>query len=238
MPGIDATRAFVPLTIAVVTVSDTRTLADDRAGDVLVERLTAAGHRLGARAIVRDDRDAIIDAVRTALADHAIDVILTTGGTGFTGRDVTPEAIEPLFDKRMDGFFRRVPPAVLRHDRDLDDPVARDGGPRRDHIRVRAARFARSLPRRLGRHPRPPARLPLPTLQLRGTDAAARRASAATQGVGLGRCRDGIALRHQPDETACDVQPDQNPLMRMPLLGRRPPVTAPSRRAKPSCACR
>ena len=97
-------RAFIPLAIAVLTVSDTRTLADDRSGDTLVARLTEAGHRLADRAIVRDDVEAIRAKVRAWIDDTSVDVVLTTGGTGFTGRDVTPEALEPIFEKRMDGF--------------------------------------------------------------------------------------------------------------------------------------
>jgi molybdenum cofactor biosynthesis protein B len=97
-------RAFISLSIAVLTVSDTRTLADDRSGDTLSGRLTEAGHRLADRAIVRDDVEAIRAKVGAWIADPAIDVVLTTGGTGFTGRDVTPEALEPIFEKRMDGF--------------------------------------------------------------------------------------------------------------------------------------
>src|SRR4051812_2938575 len=104
MAGLDQTRAFVPLSIAVLTVSDTRSLAEDRSGDTLAERLTAAGHRLGGRAIVPDDVEAIRAAVRGWIVDPAVDAIITTGGTGFTGRDVTPEALEPLFEKRMEGF--------------------------------------------------------------------------------------------------------------------------------------
>jgi len=111
MAAIDSSLSFVPLSIAVLTVSDTRTLAEDRSGDTLVERLTKAGHRLGARAIVTDDVTEIRAKVEEWIADAAIDVVITTGGTGFTGRDVTPEAIEPLFEKRMDGFsavFHRI----------------------------------------------------------------------------------------------------------------------------------
>lgn len=104
MSRIDETRPFIPLAIAVLTVSDTRTLADDRSGDTLVERLTAAGHRLAARAIVPDDIAAIQAQAKAWIADPAVDVIITTGGTGFTGRDVTPDALEPMFEKRMDGF--------------------------------------------------------------------------------------------------------------------------------------
>ncbi len=104
MPASVEERAFLPLGIAVITVSDTRDPAQDRSGDVLADRLLAAGHRLSGRIVVKDDREAIAEAVRTLVADPGTDVIITTGGTGFTGRDVTPEAIEPLFIKRMDGF--------------------------------------------------------------------------------------------------------------------------------------
>ena len=104
MSSIDESKKFVPLNIAVLTVSDTRSAADDKSGTTLSERLTAAGHVLAAREIVIDDVDTIRGIVRQWIADPGIDVIITTGGTGFTGRDVTPEAIEPLFEKRMDGF--------------------------------------------------------------------------------------------------------------------------------------
>lgn len=111
MAGLDTSRSFVSLAIAVLTVSDTRVPADDRSGDTLVERLTAAGHRLADRAIVADDVEAIRRQTRAWIADPGVDVVITTGGTGFTGRDVTPEALEPLFEKRMDGFsaiFHRI----------------------------------------------------------------------------------------------------------------------------------
>jgi molybdenum cofactor biosynthesis protein B len=111
MSGIDQTLSFVPLSIAVLTVSDTRSPEDDKSGSTLADRLTKAGHRLGDRAIVTDDVDEIRARVMGWIADPAIDVVITTGGTGFTGRDVTPEAIEPLFEKRMDGFsavFHRI----------------------------------------------------------------------------------------------------------------------------------
>jgi len=104
MPGIDQARQFVPLKFAVLTVSDTRELADDKSGATLVERIEKAGHAVAERTIVTDDVDKIRARVRAWIADPAVDVILTTGGTGFTGRDVTPEAVEPLFEKRMDGF--------------------------------------------------------------------------------------------------------------------------------------
>ena len=104
-------RSFIPVGIAVLTVSDTRTLADDKSGDTLIARIAEAGHRLVARAIVPDDKERIRTQVEAWTKDDAIDVVITTGGTGFTGRDVTPEALEPLFEKRMDGFsevFHRI----------------------------------------------------------------------------------------------------------------------------------
>ncbi|WP_315717255.1 MULTISPECIES: molybdenum cofactor biosynthesis protein B [unclassified Bradyrhizobium] len=104
MMAIDESKSFIPLNIAVLTVSDTRSLADDKSGTTLSDRLTAAGHRLAAREIVTDDVEKIRAVVKSWIADPGVDVVITTGGTGFTGRDVTPEAIEPLFEKRMDGF--------------------------------------------------------------------------------------------------------------------------------------
>ena len=108
-PGTE--RSFIPVGIAVLTVSDTRTHADDKSGDTLVARIAEAGHRLAARAIVPDDKERIRAQVEAWTLDDAVDVVITTGGTGFTGRDVTPEALEPLFEKRMDGFsavFHRI----------------------------------------------------------------------------------------------------------------------------------
>src|SRR5258708_35824334 len=104
MSAIDETKQFIPLNIAVLTISDTRTLADDKSGTTLSDRLTAAGHHLATREIVADDVEAIRVIIRRWIADPSVDAIITTGGTGFTGRDVTPEAVEPLFEKRMDGF--------------------------------------------------------------------------------------------------------------------------------------
>jgi molybdopterin adenylyltransferase len=104
MPGIDEKKQFVPLKIAVLTVSDTRSLKDDKSGALLVARIVAAGHVVAEHSIVTDDVEAIRARVKAWIADPVIDVIITTGGTGFTGRDVTPEAVEPLFDKKMDAF--------------------------------------------------------------------------------------------------------------------------------------
>ena len=98
------TRDFRPLAIAVLTVSDTRTEQDDTSGQVLVARLTEAGHRLAAKRIVPDDIYRIRAAVSDWIADEGVNVVITTGGTGVTGRDGTPEAVSVLFDKTLDGF--------------------------------------------------------------------------------------------------------------------------------------
>lgn len=104
MAGIDESLTFHPLAIAVLTVSDTRTRASDSSGALLVERLTAAGHRLAARALVRDEQAPIRAQVQAWVEDQAVDVVLTTGGTGFSARDVTPEAVRPLLRREMEGF--------------------------------------------------------------------------------------------------------------------------------------
>ena len=101
---IDETLKRVSVRVAVLTVSDTRDAESDTSGDILAERVAAAGHRLAGRALVADDRSAIRAQVLGWVASGAVDAIVTTGGTGLTGRDVTPEALEPLFDKRIDGF--------------------------------------------------------------------------------------------------------------------------------------
>ena len=111
MSRIDESRPFIPVGIAVLTVSDTRSLEEDRSGATLVERLEKAGHKLIDRAIVKDDIPAIQEQVTAWSKQDGVDVIITPGGTGFTGRDVTPEALEPLFEKTMDGFsaiFHRI----------------------------------------------------------------------------------------------------------------------------------
>jgi molybdopterin adenylyltransferase len=102
--AIDESRPFIAVNIAVLTVSDTRTLADDRSGDTLVERISKSGHRVAARAIEKDDAVAIERHLRAWIMDREIDVVITTGGTGITGRDVTPEAFERVLEKRIEGF--------------------------------------------------------------------------------------------------------------------------------------
>ena len=104
MSRIDESLEFIPVRIAVLTVSDTRSLVDDRSGDTLVSRLEAAGHRLAARDIVTDDRDRIAEVLRSWCADPAIDVVISTGGTGLTGRDVTVEAHRDVYEKEIDAF--------------------------------------------------------------------------------------------------------------------------------------
>ena len=104
MARIDETKDFIPVRIAVLTVSDTRTWAEDKSGDTLVDRLTEAGHLLAARAIVQDDRAMIAAHLRQWIADPAIDLILSTGGTGLTGRDVTVEAHRDVYEKEIEAF--------------------------------------------------------------------------------------------------------------------------------------
>ena len=104
MPASDSRRPFLPVNIAVLTVSDSRTIDTDRSGNVLCERIEAAGHRVAERKLVSDDADAIITALRAWVADPGIDVIISTGGTGVTGRDVTPEAVRAVAEKEIPGF--------------------------------------------------------------------------------------------------------------------------------------
>ncbi|HET7816237.1 MAG TPA: molybdenum cofactor biosynthesis protein B [Sphingomicrobium sp.] len=104
MPGIDDSLTFHPLRIAVLTISDTRDESTDTSGRLLADRLTEAGHELAAKAIVRDDVEAIRDQVKAWVAAEDVDLIISTGGTGFAPRDVTPEAVKPLFRREMDGF--------------------------------------------------------------------------------------------------------------------------------------
>ncbi|MFK7902120.1 MAG: molybdenum cofactor biosynthesis protein B [Nitratireductor sp.] len=104
MTEVKEPRAFIPLNIAVLTVSDTRQMSDDKSGQTLSDRILKAGHQVADRNIVKDDIEAIQTLVKKWSADKKIDAIITTGGTGFTGHDVTPDALEPLFEKKMDGF--------------------------------------------------------------------------------------------------------------------------------------
>jgi len=104
MNRIDDSKEFIPVRIAVLTVSDTRQLAEDRSGDTLVKRIEEAGHTLADRKIIRDERDEIAAQLRAWVADDAIDVIISTGGTGLTGRDVTVEAHRDVYEKEIEAF--------------------------------------------------------------------------------------------------------------------------------------
>ncbi len=202
----------MPVRFAVLTVSDTRSLEEDRSGTTLQERIEGAGHILADRAICTDDRRKIRAIVKRWIADPEVDVVITTGGTGFTGRDVTPEAIEPLFEKRMEGFsaiFHRI---SYEFDRHLDHPVAGDGGACRQYLRVLPAGLARRLPRRLGRNPCQAVRLSSGPVQLRRDHAAARRAPEADE-VDRRR-RSGGKNRHDL------ALPTRAPAGRSPVRGR------------------
>ncbi|WP_411820204.1 molybdenum cofactor biosynthesis protein B [Hyphococcus formosus] len=104
MHGINEALEFKPVRVAILTVSDTRTADNDTSGDVLEQRVKSAGHELADRAIVRDDKEAIQDRVSKWIDDATVDVVISTGGTGLTGRDVTPDAVKPLFEKEIEGF--------------------------------------------------------------------------------------------------------------------------------------
>jgi molybdenum cofactor biosynthesis protein B len=104
MARIDEKRPFVPVNIAVLTVSDSRTEATDTSGDALADLIARDGHRLAGRAIVRDDKAAIVARLRAWIADPGVDAVIATGGTGVTGRDVTPEAFRAVYDKEIEGF--------------------------------------------------------------------------------------------------------------------------------------
>ncbi len=111
MPGIDESRKFIPVNIAVLTVSDTRDESTDESGKTLIERLQGAGHKLAARRVVKDDPKVVQEQVKAWISDPSVDVVITNGGTGITGRDVTPEALKPLLEKEIEGFgelFRMI----------------------------------------------------------------------------------------------------------------------------------
>ncbi|MED5374335.1 MAG: molybdenum cofactor biosynthesis protein B [Myxococcota bacterium] len=111
MPGIDPDRAFTPLRIAVLTVSDSRTVETDRSGALLIQRLQDAGHQLAERRILPDEQPLLVDQLRAWIQDPGVQVILCTGGTGVTGRDITPESVAQVADKEIPGFgehFRRI----------------------------------------------------------------------------------------------------------------------------------
>src|SRR5687767_4396108 len=115
MPRLDETRPFLPVNIAVLTVSDTRSEPEDRSGRTLVEMTEAAGHKVAAKKIVRDEKAAIQQQLRQWIADPEIDVVISTGGTGVTGRDVTPEAFRAVYEKEIEGFGELFRSISLKH---------------------------------------------------------------------------------------------------------------------------
>jgi molybdenum cofactor synthesis domain-containing protein len=156
MPRLDETRPFIPVRIAVLTVSDTRGPGDDRSGDTLAQMIREAGHEIADRAIVKDDAGLIAGTVRGWIADPSVDVVITTGGTGFTGRDVTPEAVRPLCEK--------------------DDSVPCVRGAFAWHLHFLPAGLARRLQGCMERHTQVATRQSPPALQFRGNHAPAGRA--------------------------------------------------------------
>ncbi len=177
MPRIDESRPFIPVRIAVLTMSDTRSLADDKSGNVLSEMITEAGHEVAGRALVKDDIGQIRSRVQGWIDDPKIDVVITTGGTGFTGRDVTPEAVEPLFEKEDRWLLDRLSHDLVPEGRDLDHPVARLRWRGERHIYFLPAGITRRLQGCVARHPQVAARQPPPPLQFRRNHAAAGGAS-------------------------------------------------------------
>jgi molybdopterin adenylyltransferase len=155
-PSMPESRAFIPLNIAVLTVSDTRTEADDTSGGYLVQAIEETGHRVAEKMIVPDDIYRIRAVVSRWIADPAVNAVITTGGTGITGRDGTPEAVAPLLDKEIEGFgelFRAISYQQIRTSSLQSRAVA---GVANSHLHLLPARLLRRLPHRLGRdHPRP-----------------------------------------------------------------------------------
>ena len=183
MARIDETRPFIPVNIAILTVSDTRTLANDTSGDALAERVGTAGHRVAERAIEKDDAGAIERLLRAWIADGEIDVVITTGGTGITGRDVTPEAFDRVLEKRIEGFgelfrmlsYQKIGTSTMQS-RAL-------GGVAGGTYLFALARQHRRGEGRLGRHTGVPAGQPVSPLQPGGADAAATGTSQDCSGV-------------------------------------------------------
>ena len=182
MIGIDEKRPFRAVNIAVLTVSDTRGLAEDRSGQVLVERIEEAGHLVADRRIIPDERAEIVATLKGWIADPEIDAVIATGGTGVTGRDVTPEAFHDVYEREIPGFgelFRQLSYDLIGTSTMQSRTT---GGVAGGTYLFRAARIARSLQGRLGQNPALPARLSLAPLQ-------PGRADAPVAGDGTkGRC--------------------------------------------------
>ena len=172
MNRIDETIPFIPVSIAVLTVSDTRNEKTDKSGALLASMIEQAGHHVAERAIVIDDAKAIRKQVKTWIKDPEIDVVITTGGTGFAERDVTPEAVKPLFDKEIDGFSALFHMLSYQERRHLDGAVEslRRHGGTAPHLLP--AGVAWGLQGWLERHPQIAARQPSSALQLHRGHAA------------------------------------------------------------------
>ena len=199
MAGIDENLPFKPVRIAVLTVSDTRTPKEDKSGALLAEMLQADGHELAGRAIVKDDAGQIRSQIEAWIADPAVDAIITTGGTGLTGRDVTPEAVRPLFEKEIDGFLRAHAHAELWEDWHIDHSVALARGRCARHIYLLRAGLAGRLQGRLDPYSAASARFPPPPLQYGGDHAAAHGAFA------LSEPRFKVYLYKNPPEQAFEL---------------------------------
>jgi molybdenum cofactor synthesis domain-containing protein len=161
---IDETREFIAVRIAVLTVSDTRTSDDDRSGDTLVARLEAAGHQLAARSIVKDDRTEIANILRAWCDDEAVDVIISTGGTGLTGRDVTVEAHRDVYEKEIDAFGTVFHPREHGEDRHQRGAISGDWRRCERDVFVRTSGQHWRVQRRVGRDFGQATRLPPPSV--------------------------------------------------------------------------
>lgn len=177
MSKIDETKEFIPVRIAVLTVSDSRDLSQDRSGAVLVERIEAAGHVLADRMVVRDERDQITEQLREWIASPEIDVILSTGGTGLTGRDVTVEAHRDVYEKEIDAFGTVFTIVSMKRSEPPPFNPAPPGAWRTAPI-FRPARQSRRLQGCMGRNHGLPVRLPPQPLQFRRNNAASGRTFA------------------------------------------------------------
>ncbi len=178
MSHVPVDALFTPLGIAVLTVSDTRGFDEDGSGDLLVEHLSESGHILVERRIVPDDIYQVRAVVSEWIARTDIQVILVNGGTGFTARDTTPEALIPLFDKAIEGYGGAVPPLLSEDHRHRDDPVSRRSGGGQPNDDVCDARLAQSVCVGVGQNNRFAAGLPHSALQLRRHGAAFQRPRA------------------------------------------------------------
>ena len=178
MSRIDESLDFIPVRIAVLTVSDSRSLDEDRSGQTLADRIERAGHVLADRKILRDERAEIADQLRAWIADPEIDVVISTGGTGLTGRDVTVEAHRDVYEKEIEAFgtvFTLISMDKIGTSAVQSRATGRRGG---RHLPVRAARQPRRLQGCLGRNSGKTARLPPPPLQFRGNYAQIGRTPA------------------------------------------------------------